>query len=123
MLLTTRKYINKLEHYREAPYHLYPLLPRPSIDLLLKLSPRKINNKELTDLLVYKVPKNHPKHQYLLIPTNEKLSLLNHPFIRMLGGHPQAIALAAPLLEDRTLVELFQELLESNVMDALDYQE
>jgi hypothetical protein len=41
----------------------------------------------------------------------------------MLGGHPQAIALAAPMLEHQTLKELFQQLLDSNVLDALDYQE
>jgi hypothetical protein len=40
----------------------------------------------------------------------------------MLGGHPQAISLAAPLLENQTLSELFQQFLESNVMDALEYQ-
>ena len=30
-----------------------------------------------------------------------------HPIIYLLGGHPQAISLAAPLLEDRTLLEFY----------------
>lgn len=37
----------------------------------------------------------------------------------MLGGHPQAISLAAPMLETQTLVELFKQLLDTNIMDAL----
>jgi hypothetical protein len=45
--------------------------------------------------------------------------MTNHPFILMLGGHPQAISLAAPMLENQSLVELFRQLLDTNIMDAL----
>jgi hypothetical protein len=39
----------------------------------------------------------------------------------MLGGHPQAISLAAPLLEYKSLRELFHAFCDSNVLDALEY--
>lgn len=45
---------------------------------------------------------------------------MNHPFTLLLGGHPQAISLAAPLLEYKTLKELFYAFCDSNIMDALD---
>lgn len=40
--------------------------------------------------------------------SNGLLTLLDHPFTEMLGGHPQAISLAAPLLEYKSLKEIFQ---------------
>ena len=41
----------------------------------------------------------------------------------MLGGHPQAISLAAPMLESQNLIDLFKQLLDSNIMDALAYND
>jgi tetratricopeptide (TPR) repeat protein len=49
----------------------------------------------------------------------KKLAL--HPVLQFLGGHPQAISLAAPLLQDRTLSEL-QELLTTKSLDALQVE-
>jgi hypothetical protein len=48
------------------------------------------------------------------------MTLLNHPFTALLGGHPHAISLAAPLLEYKSLKELFYAFCDSNVMDALE---
>ena len=47
---------------------------------------------------------------------------MNHPFILMLGGHPQAICLAASILEHQSLTKLFEQMLESNILDALGNQ-
>ena len=52
--------------------------------------------------------------------SNHQRTLLNHPFTMLLGGHPQAISLAAPLLEYKSLKELFYAFCSSNLMDALD---
>src|SRR4051812_16169520 len=46
------------------------------------------------------------------------MTLAQHPVLKFLGGHPQAISLAAPLLQDRTLAEL-QQLLSTKNLDAL----
>lgn len=123
MILTSRKYVNKLEHNEEIPYHLYSLSPEASIRLLLDKAPREIKNKEIQDLLDYKIPAGHKIHQ--LFPTMRKgeTQMTNHPLILMLGGHPQAISLAAPMLESQTLTELFTQLLETNIMDALEIQD
>lgn len=123
ILLTSRKYINKLEHNTETPYHLYSLSPQASLKLLLEKAPREISNKEIEDLLSYQIPANHPIHQHFPTTAIGETTLTTHPFTLMLGGHPQAISLAAPMLEHQTLSELFQQLLESNIMDALGYQE
>ncbi|CAI2380040.1 unnamed protein product [Moneuplotes crassus] len=123
MLLTSRKYINKLEHNIEVPYHLNALSPQTSIKLLLEKVQRKISNQEIQELLHYKIPDDHPVHQHFPIIDISTTTLSNHPFTMLLGGHPQAIALAAPMLEHETLLELFKQLLDTNVMDALDYQE
>ena len=40
--------------------------------------------------------------------------MIDHPFINLLGGHPQAISLAAPLLNFKSLKELFQDFLKND---------
>jgi len=122
-LLTSRKYVNKLEHYQEMPYHLYSLSPQASIKLLFAKAPREIDNDEIEELLEYQIPNNHPIHQHFPKINKSEVNLSNHPFILMLGGHPQAISLAAPMLENQSLKELFQQLLDTNIMDVLGFQE
>ncbi|CAI2386882.1 unnamed protein product [Moneuplotes crassus] len=119
ILCTSRKYISKLEHVQEMPYHIYSLSPSASIRLLLDKAPRQIRNEELQELLDYEIPSDHSINQHLPGLTRRAGILSDHPFVLMLGGHPQAISLAAPLLESQTLLSLFQQLLESNIMDAL----
>ena len=122
IMLTSRKYINKLEHNIETPYHLYSLTPQASLKLLLEKAPREISNKEIEDLLKYEIPANHPIHQQFPSMNSGEITMINHPFILMLGGHPQAISLAAPMLEYQSLTELFQQLIDSNIMDALSFK-
>ena len=122
IMLTSRKYINKLEHNTETPYHLYSLTPQASLKLLLDKTPREISNKEIEELLKYEIPSNHPIYQQFPSMNSSEITLTNHPFILMLGGHPQAISLAAPMLEHQTLTELFQQLIDSNIMDALSFK-
>lgn len=112
-----------MEHYQETPYHLHALSPQASIRLLLDNVQRKISSDEMKELLEYEIPDDHPIHEHFPLMNLEQTTLTNHPFTLLLGGHPQAIALAAPMLEHQTLKELFQQLLDSNIMDALDYQE
>lgn len=120
ILLTSRKYINRLEHVEETPYHLYSLSPEASVRLLINKAPRQIMSSEIFDLFNYEIPSNHPIcHNFPNINPKE-ITLSTHPLVLMLGGHPQAISLAAPMLESQSLVELFQQLLESNIMDALN---
>ena len=121
-LLTSRKYINKLEHNQEVPYHLYSLSPTASAKLLLGRLTRNIDDKEFEDLNNYKIPKSHHINQQFQIVNQGKIQFVNHPFILMLGGHPQAIWLAASILEHQSLVKLFEQMLESSLLDALGNQ-
>ena len=123
-LVTTRKTINKLAHNQEKPYILQPLSKEASLKLLITKSPRDIKNMELQELLTWSIPKNWKIGQNLnvkLVNQHEKCTLLDHPFTALLGGHPQAISLAAPLLEYKSLKRLFYAFCDSNLMDALDY--
>lgn len=136
LLLTSRKYITNLEHFEEAPYHLHPLTPQATIRLLLDKVQRKIDTEEMTELLNFEIPDDHPiamtftqiHANALPQSTTEQLAQINsqqttlatHPFTLMLGGHPQAISLVAPMLEHMTLSEVFQQLLDTNIMDALE---
>lgn len=91
--------------------------------LLIAKSPRTIRNQELQELLECEIPKGAQIAQALNIKNRGNrrgLTLLDHPFTVLLGGHPQAISLAAPLLEYKSLKELFYAFCDSNVMDALE---
>jgi hypothetical protein len=109
--VTTRKTINKLAYNHEKPYILCPLTKEASLKLLISKSPRSIKSKEIHELLRCKVPNeckirealNISSELYKTTPKN----MLDHPFTMLLGGHPQAISLAAPLLEYKSLKELF----------------
>lgn len=110
-LVTTRKTINKLAHNHEKPYVLQPLSKEASLKLLIAKAPREIKNPELQELLQCSIPKRCKISQSLNIKLKdtkfEKATLLDHPFTALLGGHPQAISLAAPLLEYKSLKNLF----------------
>ena len=124
-LLTTRKTVNKLAYNQEKPYTLIPLSKEASLKLLISKAPREIKKHEIHDLLYSPIPDAIKIGQSLNISSmshdsNHQRTLLNHPFTMLLGGHPQAISLAAPLLEYKSLKELFYAFCSSNLMDALD---
>ena len=123
ILLTSRRYISKLEHHHEMPYHLYSLSPQASIKLLFAKAPRDIDDDEIEELLQYEIPSDNPIRQQFPNYKKDVLTLINHPLILMLGGHPYSISLAAPMLENKTLTELFQQLLSTNIIDGLEENE
>lgn len=122
-LATTRKCISKLAHNHEKPYILQPLSKEASLKLLIAKAPRDIKNQELEELLQCTIPKSCKIGQNLSVKLcqQEKRTLLEHPFTALLGGHPQAISLAAPLLEYKSLKNLFYAFCDSNLLDAIDY--
>ena len=122
ILATTRKTINKLAHNAERPYTLQPLAKEASLKLLISKAPRTIKNQELHELLKWEIPKGWKIAQSLNLKSKASggMTLLDHPFTALLGGHPQAISLAAPLLEYKYLKELFYAFCDSNVMDVLE---
>ena len=121
VLLTSRRPLNKLAFNQEKCFNLYPLPKESALKLLISKSPRNINNNEIVELLSCQIPArnnlNLGLQQYANRHNNK---LLNHPFTELLGGHPQAISLAAPLLKDNSLKELFYAFCESNVLDVID---
>ncbi|CAI2382289.1 unnamed protein product [Moneuplotes crassus] len=123
-LLTTRKTLNSLPYGHEKPYILCPLTKEASLKLLISKAPRNINPQEIHQLLRCKIPKDCKIRQTLNVSSsidrNSPKTLLDHPFTLLLGGHPQAISLAAPLLEYKSLKELFLDFCRSNMMDALE---
>ena len=100
-----------LAHNLEKIYRLEPLPKESALKLLISKAPRRISNKEIKELIETKAPEesklgeslNYRQH----INDNQDPSLLDHPFTMLLGGHPQAISLAAPILKDSSLKQLF----------------
>ena len=74
-----------------------------------------ITKQEITELISYDLPKDHPiLRQYNFRVSNQgAVSFASHPFVQILGGHPQAISLAAPMLEYKRLVDLFKDFLNT----------
>ena len=123
VLLTSRRPLSKLVYNQEKIFHLYPLPKESALKLLITKSPRNISNNEISELLNWEIPVGSKIHQGLRRQQNtaqKDVRLLNHPFTELLGGHPQAISLAAPLLKDNSLKELFLAFWESNVLDVID---
>lgn len=85
----------------EKVYTLTPLRPLHAARLFVEWSPRAIGAAEL---------KLSPTAA--ADPSGALKELATHPVLKFLNGHPHAITLAAPLMQDRTLAEL-QKLLEA----------
>ena len=122
ILLSSRRPINKLVFNHEKVFNLYQLSKESALKLLIVKSPRALNNKEIIELLDCQIPieSNLNQNRYQFANQKQYSQLINHPFAELLGGHPQAISLAAPLLKDNSLKELFYAFCESNVLDVID---
>ena len=123
VLITSRRPWSKLVYNQEKIFNLYPLPKESALKLLIAKSPRNISNNEISELLNCEIPvrsKINQGHRRQSNISQKDLRLLNHPFTELLGGHPQAISLAAPLLKDSSLKELFYAFCESNVLDVID---
>jgi len=88
MLMTSRKHINKLAYIQECPYVLYALSFESSLKLLIQKAPWQITESEIRDLLKTKIPNNHKLKRLYPIEDDKNMSLVNHPFTKILGGHP-----------------------------------
>jgi hypothetical protein len=123
VLLTSRKALKKLGEHIEVIYTLELMSKDSALKLLISKSPRKIKNDEIKELLDCPIPEESKIGQSLNLQIRLKpheKNLIDHPFTSLLGGHPQAISLAAPLLRDNSLKELFIAFCNSNVMDVID---
>ncbi|KAF1777133.1 P-loop containing nucleoside triphosphate hydrolase [Phytophthora cactorum] len=87
--------LNRLSHYHAA-------------DLLIKKSPRALLVSEIGD-----IDTSGAKS----ISTSILEALVAHPLMAFLDGHPQAISLCAPLLQDRSLSELTRAVLSRGVSE------
>jgi len=95
LLLTSRHSLGAgIQGAAEKIHHLRQLDPLSAARLFIRLAPRKLKESELS-------------------------ALEGHPILDFLSGHPHAISLAAPLLQDKTLDQLYN-LLKSQSVDALE---
>lgn len=120
LLLTSRKFIETLEHFHENSHNLSPLEPQYATRLLLDSVNRNISVQEIQELFQYRPPKGHVMNQLFSHLDPSDMNLTNHPLTVMLGGHPQAISLTAPWLEHLSLTELFEKLMDTNLLDLLE---
>ena len=111
ILFTSRVAIGPLPDYSEKIYNLYPLDPESAILLLEKRAPRQITENEFAELVDEEpsVVINNPWY------TDENGPIRTHKLMQLLSGHPQAISLAAALLNTKTVSELYSQLALSSV--------
>ena len=84
------------------------LTPYFSMELLFKKAMRPIEQKEIQDLLKLAEPTrffNSNPHTHR--ENKDSMKPYEHHIFLLLGGHPHAISLAAPLLQDKSLKELY----------------
>jgi type II secretory pathway predicted ATPase ExeA len=89
-------------NFSEKVYELGPLSDHDSAQLLLKRATRRVNEVEILQLF------NDQRDQYTGKPTLE-----SHKLIKLFNGMPQIILMAASILHERTLSDLYV-LLTSN---------
>lgn len=112
ILLTSRKPLRLLAYHMEHCYSLNAISRESTVTLLFMKANRMISDGEVEELLDCPIPENKFAQHYSIgfnghLYNRERPQLINHPFIDLLGGHPQAISLTAPLLKDTKLKDLF----------------
>ncbi len=119
LLLTSRIAFGSLDDISEKIIHLKELSQKVSKELLFLKAMRKIDDSEIQDLF----KSAEPIRVLQSNPHREKkfsLNLEDHHILDLLGGHPHAISLAAPLLQEgKTLTELYTLLNSYDILDVL----
>ena len=115
ILITSRTSLGDgpLADYAEKIINLGPLSDEDSKNLLLARAPRPINDEEIEELLNMEIEFGGN--------VEKKKEFVGHAFFELFGGHPQAITLAASLLDEKRLKEVFLHLKENSVINAYDY--
>uniref|UniRef100_K3X8K1 NACHT domain-containing protein n=1 Tax=Globisporangium ultimum (strain ATCC 200006 / CBS 805.95 / DAOM BR144) TaxID=431595 RepID=K3X8K1_GLOUD len=92
--------LNRLSHFHAA-------------DLFLKQSPRPLLISEILGAAAIEPTSSGGKSRAASVLD----ALTEHPLMAFLDGHPQAISLCAPLLQDRSLAELTRAVLSRGVSE------
>ena len=95
ILISSDKEISHLKSIDKAVFELIHLPLQQGIKLLIDKCTRKIDNKEIAELIKSEA--------------NCK-NLLEHPFSKYLGGYPKKIVEAAEALKTQTLVEYYNQI-------------
>jgi hypothetical protein len=90
-----------------------------AVDLLKRKAPRPIEHSEIEELLKIK-PTRVLHSNPMLKRDDSKGGLENHHMFEILNGHPHAISLAAPLLQNKKLKELYELLNSEEIMNWLE---
>jgi len=105
ILTTTLFPIGQIGDITENKIEIKELTPNFSIELLQRKAMREITKQEIDELL--KTISLRQLHSNPLQRKQIPESLEDHHMTALLGGHPHAISLAAPLLQDKSLKELY----------------
>ncbi|CDW83802.1 nb-arc domain protein [Stylonychia lemnae] len=121
LLLTSRYPIGQLADISEKIYTLKELKSQFAIELLMKKAMRPIKENEIEDLL------SNPNSGVVFNsnPVQQKKNITRldeHHICTLLGGHPHAISLAAPLLQDKSLKELYALLNSREIIEWLQIE-
>lgn len=117
ILITSRTQLGDgpLADYAEKIINLGPLSDEDSKNLLLLRAPRTIDNDEIQELLNMDLELDYD------VSIEKKKEFVGHAFFDLFGGHPQAITLAASLLDEKRLKEVFLHLKQNSVIYSHNY--
>lgn len=107
ILVTSRTHLGSLPDLTEKVYNLLPLDSNSSVLLLERRAPRHISTGEIDELFHERAVSDGVDDAHS--------SFESHRLMQLLAGHPQAISLAATLLQGRTVKEAYQELLSTSL--------
>jgi len=113
IITTSQIALGPLRDYGEKIYNLYPLDPQSAVLLLEKRVPREIKEEEFAELFEDPTTSVFSLNPYY--DCTEENEAKPHKLMQILSGHPQAISLAAALLNTRNITQLYEELCQSCV--------
>lgn len=98
VLTTSRDQLGNIGEITEKVFRLPELNNSFTVELLEKKSLREITNEEVTELLQYRPDTTKRLFEVPCDARATARSLEDHHLCTLLGGHPHAISLVAPLL-------------------------
>ena len=89
-----------MKDVNETIIKIKELSKEESYDLLLSRSPRKMQQDELDEMMDELTRRN--------LPTNNVVSILDHPLFDMVNGHPLALVMVSSLRKEMRLRQIYE---------------
>ena len=100
IVVTAKNPIGQIKDITEKVIKIQKLTKNESYELLLAKSPKKMQQDELDEMVEELVRRN--------LPTNQVISILEHPLFDMVNGHPLALVMISSLRKEMRLKQIYE---------------